>query len=83
MERPELSEEQLAAITLEFDRLDLDGDGVISRLELRAAMAVQGHEVTEEAIERELRRADLNADGRITLREWLHMWSKAILGDAA
>lgn len=76
----ELSEEELAAITLAFDRLDLDGDGVITRAELVAAMARRGFTPTDEAIDLELRRADLNADGRITLREWLHMWSQAILG---
>lgn len=80
MTQRELSEEELAAITVAFGRLDLDGDGVISRAELGAAMAAQGHELSDELIERELRRADLNADGLITLREWLHMWSRAILG---
>lgn len=82
MTQRELSEEELAAITVAFRRLDLDGDGVIRREELRATMLAQGHDTSDELIERELRRADLNADGIITLREWLHMWSRAILGDA-
>lgn len=76
----ELSEEELAAITIAFDRLDIDGDGRISRAELRVAMTERGHDITDEAIDRELARADLNADGVITLREWLHMWQTTILG---
>ena len=76
----ELSEEELAAITVAFDRLDLDGDGVITRDELKAAMALRGVCPTDDAIDLELRRVDLNADGRITLREWLHMWSQTIVG---
>lgn len=77
----ELSEEELAAITVAFGRLDIDGDGRISRAELCAAMLERGYPLTDEAIDRELARADLNADGIITLREWLHMWRRAILGD--
>lgn len=78
--RKELSEEELAAITLAFTRLDIDGDGVITRGELTAAMLAKGYPLTDAAIDHELRRADLNTDGAITLREWLHMWSQAILG---
>ncbi len=75
-----LSEEQIASISEEFHRLDPDGDGAISREELRAAMEAAGHQPSAAEIDRELARADLNHDGAITLKEWLHMWSVAILG---
>ncbi len=75
----QLSEDELAAITNTFTALDRNGDGVISREELRAAMAAEGMYLGDEAIDLELQRADLNADGKITLREWLHMWSVTIL----
>ncbi len=75
-----LSEEQIASISEEFHRLDPDGDGEITREDLRAAMEAAGHEPSAAEIDRELARADLNHDGTITLKEWLHMWSIAILG---
>ncbi|MCA9635537.1 MAG: EF-hand domain-containing protein [Myxococcales bacterium] len=80
--KKELSEEEIAAITVAFSDLDRDGDGVITLDELRAAMAAQGRHPSDEALRRELGRADLNADGQITLREWLQMWSAAILRGA-
>jgi Ca2+-binding EF-hand superfamily protein len=77
--REELNEEEVAAITVAFGKLDTDGDGVITRAELCDAMVAAGMAPSAEAIERELRQADLNADGEISLREWLHMWTLAIL----
>ena len=74
----ELSDEELAAITVAFGRLDSDGDGVITREELRAAMAERGFAPSEAAITLELGRADSDADGAITLREWLRMWRLAL-----
>jgi len=78
-----LNDDQIASITEEFHRLDPNGDGAITREELRAAMEAAGHHPDADAIDRELARADLNADGVITLKEWLHMWSVAILGASA
>jgi hypothetical protein len=40
-------------------------------------MVAAGMAPSAEAIERELRQADLNADGVISLRERLHMWMLA------
>ncbi len=76
-----LSEDQIASISEEFHRLDPNGDGQITREELRAAMEAAGHHPSAARIDRELARADFNADGVITLKEWLHMWELAILGD--
>ncbi len=73
---------EMAAITVAFGKLDADGDGVITRAELKAAMAERGFTPSDEAVDLELRRVDLNADGRITLREWLHMWSLALTSSA-
>ncbi|MCA9658671.1 MAG: EF-hand domain-containing protein [Myxococcales bacterium] len=78
-----LSEDQLASIHDEFARLDTDGDGAITRTELRTAMEAAGYLPTDAELERELARADFDADGRITLREWVHMWTAAILADDA
>jgi Ca2+-binding EF-hand superfamily protein len=77
-----LSEDQIASISEEFHRLDPNGDGAITREELRAAMEAAGHHPTAAMIDRELARADFDSDGVITLKEWLHMWEIAIVGDA-
>jgi Ca2+-binding EF-hand superfamily protein len=78
-----LSEDQLASIHDEFARLDTDGDGEITRTELRTAMEAAGYLPTDAELERELARADFNADGTITLKEWVHMWTVVILADDA
>ena len=44
---------------------DLDGDGFITRDEIRRVMASMGERLTEEEIDNMLREADADGDGRI------------------
>lgn len=53
-----------------FRSLDLDGDGYVSREELRACLDKLGGGLTAEAIDELIREADGDADGRIGFAEF-------------
>jgi Ca2+-binding EF-hand superfamily protein len=56
-----------------FRMFDLDGDGQITAGELRAVLAKLGEEISDgEAVER-IRGGDTDADGKISLAEFLVM----------
>ena len=61
-----ISEEEV--ISEAFHRFDLNGDGVLSREELRQAMISMGEGMSEEEIDEMIREADENRDGVIDYR---------------
>lgn len=48
-----------------FEELDVDGDGHITRSELRTAFERMGHSLSDEEIKSIYRQVDLNQDGKI------------------
>lgn len=63
-------EAELAAAFRVFDR---DGDGLIGPDELRTALLAMGEKVSQEDLERMIRAADKNGDGRIDFDEFVAM----------
>ena len=51
-----------------FHRFDVDGDGVLSREELRQAMISMGEDLPDEEIDDMIREADDNGDGVIDFK---------------
>ena len=51
----------------QFDRLDANGNNILSRAE---AVAEAGAVGTSGALSREFNELDINADGRLTIQEW-------------
>ncbi|WP_021595346.1 EF-hand domain-containing protein [Actinomadura welshii] len=65
--------------TATFKEFDRDGDGYITRDEFAAAMAARGEEVTPGELDSIFRAADEkdgDADGRISLAEFLVAWDR-------
>jgi calmodulin len=64
--RPTAEQELMAA----FKVFDVDGDGMIGREELKAALLGMGERVADEEVEMMIRAADKNGDGRIDFEEF-------------
>jgi Ca2+-binding EF-hand superfamily protein len=65
--------------TTTFKEFDRDGDGYVTREEFAAAMNARGEEVTPAELDSIFRGADQrdgDADGRISLAEFLVAWDK-------
>merc|ERR1711872_9329 len=58
-----------------FKLLDLDGDGQISRHELKSLIKNFGGEVSKEKIEHFIKQADLDGNGKIDFSEFWELWS--------
>ncbi|CAG9530181.1 unnamed protein product [Cercopithifilaria johnstoni] len=56
-----------------FEELDLDGDGCITRSELRTAFQRMGHSLTDDDIKAIYNQVDINKDGRINFDEFCQM----------
>lgn len=60
-----------------FKEYDKDGNGTIDRAELKAVMESTykkaGIEVTEEALDFQMKKFDENSDGKITLEEYANV----------
>lgn len=63
-----------------FRMFDLNGDGFISKHELKKILAAAGDKMAEKEAEELLREADTNKDGKISYDEFVAMMSKK--GDA-
>ena len=68
--RDRSGEENLADPFRVFDK---DGNGVISREELREVMLNLGEKLTEEEVDEMLREADVDGDGQINYEEFVRM----------
>lgn len=53
---------------------DVNGDGWISREELRTVMTNLGEKLTDQDIDAMIKEADLNGDGRVNYEEFVQMW---------
>ncbi len=53
-----------------FDRIDLNGDGMVTADELAAFVAQSGMSLSRQAVEAIIRLGDRNGDGRIDTTEW-------------
>ncbi|CAG9834756.1 unnamed protein product [Diabrotica balteata] len=56
-----------------FQVFDLDGDGYITKEELKTAMEMIGEAVTDQQLEQVIRLADTDKDGRINYEEYRHL----------
>ncbi|CAI5455975.1 unnamed protein product [Caenorhabditis angaria] len=56
-----------------FDELDVDGDGYITRSELRTAFQRMGHSLSDQDIKAIYKHVDQNNDGRINFDEFCEM----------
>ncbi len=53
---------------------DVNGDGWISRDELRTVMNNLGEKLTDQELDAMIKEADLNGDGRVNYEEFVRMW---------
>jgi Ca2+-binding EF-hand superfamily protein len=63
-------EDHEARLREAFARYDVDGDGHITAVELRALAASLGQEISDEQAEEMLRAMDTDGDGQITFEEF-------------
>jgi Ca2+-binding EF-hand superfamily protein len=54
-----------------FDEMDTDGDGVLSRSELRTAFAKLGHDLNDAQLRAIYKQVDIDDDGKISFDGWL------------
>lgn len=70
-------------LTLLFNKLDVNGDGVLDLYEFKLlGKLVTGVDVTEQECQAQLQRADINKDGVVDLDEFL-VYSSIAFGRAA
>ena len=67
MKDPEIEEE----IRQAFKKFDKDGNGFVSKHELRQAMTNIGHKFTVEEVDKMFKSADTNSDGRVNIEEFI------------
>lgn len=58
-----------------FKEFDQDGDGFITAVEFRLAMAARREQVTSEEIDSIWKHADTDRDGKINLSEFTEAWN--------
>ena len=66
-----ISEERRAELTQQFQTIDTNGDGDISREEVHAYFTAQGVANVEQAVEEMFQKYDANGDGVISLEEYI------------
>ncbi|KAI1731434.1 EF hand domain-containing protein [Ditylenchus destructor] len=59
-----------------FEELDVDGDGHITRSELRTAFQRMGHALTDQEIKAIYKHVDINNDGKINFQEFCEMMTR-------
>lgn len=59
-----------------FGELDVDGDGYITRSEMRVAFDKMGHSLNDDEINAIFRQCDMNQDGKINFDEFVSMMCK-------
>jgi hypothetical protein len=70
---PELTPEVIAALRVEFERIDADGSGKIDLEEVKALFKAAGEEATEVEIRSMVSEADKNSDSLIDFDEFLEV----------
>ncbi|WKY17325.1 hypothetical protein Q1695_001713 [Nippostrongylus brasiliensis] len=59
-----------------FEELDVDGDGYITRSELRTAFQRMGHSLSDQDIKAIYKHVDVNNDGKINFHEFCQMMTR-------
>lgn len=65
-----MSYEQIKELHAAFTTMDIDGDGTLTRRELRMLLSGLSRSLSEEIIAELVNKADTNRDGVITFREF-------------
>ena len=65
-----LSGEQLEELKKAFAVMDANGDGVVTKDELRTLLKGLGEEVTDEVVDEMIAIADENGDGKVDFEEF-------------
>ena len=73
-----LSAEQTAQLQAAFQLMDVNGDGFVTRDELKALLQGLGEEVSEEMIDEMMAMADENGDAKITFAEFVSAATAAV-----
>lgn len=71
----ELEDEPYDQVLAAFEFLDKDGDGLISTEELRALVTNHGEPMSQEAVDKLVKEADINGDGVIDYFEFVQMYN--------
>ena len=66
-----LSGEQLEELKKAFSVMDANGDGVVTKDELRTLLKGLGEEVTDEVVDEMIAIADENGDGKVDFEEFV------------
>ena len=67
------SRDSLHDVKLAFEVFDADGDGTISKAELKQALCHSGYRITEAEFEEVFNETDTNGDGEIDFEEFVAM----------
>ena len=65
-----LTEEQLGELKKAFTVMDTNGDGVVTKEELKTLLSGLGEEVTDEVVDEMINIADANGDGKVNFDEF-------------
>ena len=71
-----LSDEALSGIRAQFQTLDQNGDGMITVAEMRQALSAAGQDYTLKDVQRMVKKADKNGDGRMVWEEFLGLMAE-------
>ena len=65
-----LTEEQLGELKKAFTVMDTNGDGVVTKEELKTLLSGLGEDVTDEVVDEMINIADANGDGKVNFDEF-------------
>ena len=65
-----LSEDQVAELRKAFNVMDENGDGQVTKDELKKLLSGLGEEVTDEVVDEMINIADENGDGKVNFEEF-------------
>jgi len=71
-----LSAEHIAKIREQFKLIDTNGDGFITKDELKQVLSLSGIEADDELVNNMMKEADTNGDGKVDLEELIKVHSQ-------
>ena len=66
-----LSEEQVQELKTAFQAMDTNGDGQVTKEELKALLSTLGEAVDDAVIDEMIKIADVNGDGKVDFNEFV------------
>ena len=66
-----LSEEQVTELKTAFAAMDTNGDGQVTKEELKALLSTLGESVDDAVIDAMIKIADVNGDGKVDFNEFV------------